>query len=127
MPPFTITNTTRSPYPRLPYEAMKHDVLGASYSLSLVFVGDRRARALNLANRGKLYVPNVLSFPLDETHGEIFIAPSVARREAKKFNMTPRGYIGFLFIHGLLHLKGLEHGDTMESVEKTYCTRYNLA
>lgn len=105
---------------------MKNDILGVSFSLSLVFVGEKRAQQLNLSNRRKTYIPNVLSFPLGEKEGEIYITPSVAKREAKKYHMTPHGYIGFLFIHGLLHLKGMPHGATMESVEKRYCAKYNL-
>lgn len=125
-PRFSLAHTARS-YPRLPYEHMKNDVLGTSYSLSLVFVGAERARALNARHRKKTYVPNVLSFPLDAHHGEIYITPAQAKREARAHNMSVRGYIGYLFIHGLLHLKGMSHGDTMERAERRYCTRYNLA
>jgi len=112
--------------PSLPYDAMKQSVLGASYSLTLAFVGEKRARDMNRAHRKATYVPNVLSFPLDAHTGEIYITPLVARREAHKFNMTMRGYIGYLFIHGLLHLKGYDHGATMEKAEKRYVTQYRL-
>lgn len=123
---FSIQNTARS-YPRLPYEAIKNDILGSRYDLSLAFVGRVRARAYNEAYRKKTYVPNVLSFPLTKTAGEIIITPTVAKQEAKKFGMTANGYIGFLFIHGCLHLKGLDHGDTMDKAEQTYCRKYHLA
>jgi probable rRNA maturation factor len=126
MDTLTIHATSRS-YPSLPYEQIKNDILGKSYELSLMFIGSVRAKALNEAHRNKSYVPNVLSFPLTDTVGEIYIAPIVARREAAKFSMTANGYIGFLFIHGCLHLKGLQHGDTMDKAEKKYCRKYNLA
>lgn len=125
MQTFSLGSTVRS-YPKLPYEAIKKDILGNTYELSLVFVGETRARLLNKEYRNKTYVPNVLSFPLTETAGEIYIAPAVAKKEAKKFDMTVTGYIGFLFIHGLLHLKGHDHGDTMEKAEKRYVSKYNL-
>lgn len=121
----TISATVKH-YPRLPYEEIKNDILGRSYDLSLTFIGATRAKTLNESHRGKSYVPNVLSFPLDAQHGEIYIAPMVAERECKKFNLSPRGYIGFLFIHGCLHLKGLAHGDTMDKAEKKYCKKYAL-
>lgn len=105
---------------------MKNDVLGTSYALTLVFVGAKRARKLNSEYRNKTYVPNVLSFPLEAHTGEVYIAPIVARREAKKFNMTPRGYVGYLFIHALLHLKGYHHGGTMEKAEKRLVSKYAL-
>jgi hypothetical protein len=46
---------------------------------------------------------------------------------ATKFGMTPNEYVGFLFIHGLLHLKGYSHGDTMDKAEKKYSKRFKLA
>lgn len=102
----------------MPFADLKRRVLGARYELSLVFIGERRARALNKAHRGKSYVPNVLAFPLTKTSGEVYITPQVARREAKKFDMTERVFILFLFIHALLHLKGYTHGGTMEAIER---------
>lgn len=122
---FSISHTAHN-YPKLPYRDIKNDILGSSYSLSLVFLGEKRALDLNKRNRKKHYVPNVLSFPLDRTHGEIYITPLVAKREAKKVSMTYRGYVGFLFIHGLLHLKGYRHGDTMEKAEKRFISQYKL-
>lgn len=120
----TIVRTRTKP--EHPYEAMKNAILGKSYSLTLVFVGARRARTLNMTHRSATYVPNVLSFPLTPNAGEIYIAPATAVRESKKFNLTPKGYVGFLFIHGLLHLKGYRHGDTMEKAEKKYIAQYRL-
>lgn len=121
----SITATARS-YPRLPYEQIKTDILGSTYELSLAFVGETRARELNKRTRRKNYIPNVLSFPLDASHGEIVIAPIRAKREAKRFGLSSRGYIGFLFIHGLLHLKGHDHGRRMDTLEQKYLARYEL-
>ncbi|MBI4086567.1 rRNA maturation RNase YbeY [Candidatus Kaiserbacteria bacterium] len=122
----SISSTARR-YPQLPYQAIKDDILGRTYALSLVFVGTSRAQAINRTNRGKSYIPNVLSFPLDAHTGEIFITPQIARKEASARDMTVNGYTGFLFIHALLHLKGMHHGDTMDVLEKRYCTKYRLA
>lgn len=113
-------------YPKLPYEEMKNSILGKKYELSLTFIGSTRARALNKTHRHATYVPNVLSFPLTDDAGEIYITPSIAEKEARKFSLSPTGYIGYLFIHGLLHLKGYPHGDTMEKAEKKYIAQYNL-
>jgi len=123
---FSISSTVKN-YPPLPYEAMKNNILGKSYEVSLVFIGEVRAQKLNQSTRGKDYVPNVLSFPLTEKSGEVFITPIVAEKEAKKFNLTPKGYIGYLFIHGLLHLKGFDHGPKMERLEKRLLDQYNLS
>jgi probable rRNA maturation factor len=126
MSTFSIDSTVRS-YPTFPYETMKNDILGKKYDLSLQFVGPTRAAKLNEQYRHKTYVPNVLSFPLDTTTGEIFICPTVAAREAKKFNLTTNGYVAYLFIHGLLHLKGHDHSDDMEKLEQRYLRKYSIA
>lgn len=112
--------------PDLPYAEIKQAVLGASYDLTLHFVGKQRATTINKQTRQKSYSPNVLSLPYTDKMGEIFICPAVAEREAADFLMTPDGYIGFLFIHGLLHLKGYDHGDEMETLEKKYIRKFKL-
>lgn len=120
-----LSATARS-YPKLPYSEMKDDILGKEYRLSLVFIGKDKARKLNKQYRKKNYVPNVLSFPLSTKDGEIFITPAVAKVECKKYKLTPKGYIGFLYIHALLHLKGLSHGATMDKAEAKYTQKYGL-
>lgn len=121
----TISHTAKS-FPSLPYEEMKDAILGKKYTLSLTFVGKVRAQALNLAYRKATYVPNVLSFPLQNDAGEIYITPTVAEREAPKYSLTKKGYIGYLFIHGLLHLKGYPHGATMERAEKKFMELFKM-
>ena len=123
----TITATSRSYPEKLPYEAIKDAILGKRYELSLAFVGATRAAQFNETYRQKTYVPNVLSFPLTDTAGEIIICPVVARKEAHKFDLTPDGYMAFLFIHGCLHLKGLDHGDTMDKQERKYLNAFNIS
>ncbi len=112
--------------PRLPYEKIKDEILGTSYVLSLTFIGEKRAYELNKEHRKADYVPNVLSFPLSKEVGEIYITPIVAKKEAKKFDMSTREFIGYLFIHGLLHLKGYPHGATMDKAEDKYMKRFGL-
>ncbi len=125
MQAFSIASTIRT-YPAFPYETIKNAVLGKSYVLSLSFVGESRAQAFNMQYRKKDYVPNVLSFPLDEKNGEIIICPKVAKSEAKKFNLTVDGYIAYLFIHGCVHLKGHDHGDTMDTLEKKFMRQFAI-
>ena len=105
---------------------MAESILGKKYQLSLVFIGEKRAQKLNLSSRGKNYTPNILSFPLDKSNGEIFICESKSASEAKNFNLSKKAYVGFLFIHGCLHLKGFAHGDKMEKKEKFYLKKFGL-
>lgn len=121
----TISHTTRT-YPKLPYEAIAATVLGSRYNLSLVFVGAVRAQQINQGTRGKEYTPNVLSFPLTNQAGEIYLCPTKAKAEAKRYGHNYKTHIAFLFIHGLLHLKGLDHGPEMEKLEQRYLQEYKL-
>jgi probable rRNA maturation factor len=123
---FEITNKTKGKLPSLPFTEMKETILGKRYNLSLVFIGATRSRGLTKKYRKKDKVSNVLSFPIDENAGEIFITRVEAMREAKLFDKTPTKHIGFLFIHGLLHLKGYSHGSKMESKEKALCKRFSV-
>lgn len=69
----------------------------------------------------------MLSFPLSLNNGEIFICPLVAKSEASEYDLSPDGYVAFLFIHGLLHLKGYDHGDTMDKMEQKYLKMFNIS
>lgn len=120
---FILTNTTRSKY-RVPFESIKDDVLGKDYQLSLSLVGEKLARTVNRQSRKKDYVPNVLSFPLHRKAGEIYLTPAVSKREARSFEHTEREHLTFLYIHGLLHLKGYDHGRKMEKLEDYYLQKY---
>ncbi|MEX2013310.1 MAG: rRNA maturation RNase YbeY [Parcubacteria group bacterium] len=103
----------------IPFTRLKNRVLGRSFELSLVFIDNKLSRRLNRTYRGKNSPANVLSFPLSKSTGEIFIDLVTAQKETKEFGMSFEQFVTFLFIHGLLHLKGMAHGDTMEQAEKT--------
>ncbi len=108
-----IRNLTRQSVPGLLLTRIARVML-PKWEMSLVFVGETRAKKLNTLMRGKTYVPNVLSYKVGNEHGEIIICPKVAMREAQSFGLSTKLFIGFLFIHGLLHLKGYQHGSIME-------------
>ena len=77
--------------------------------VSLVFLTNAKMRELNKTYRGKDADTNVLAFPLDEHMGEICISPKKAEREAKEYNISLTTRFVQLFVHGLLHLQGLDH------------------
>lgn len=108
-PTVSIRNTTRGILPRVPFEDMAREILGQRYDLSLVICGDALARRINTESRKKTYKPNVLSFPLDTHEGEIFLNIRKAQREAKALGIPARDRIALLFVHGCLHLQGLDH------------------
>lgn len=110
----------------MPFKKIKEKVLGKEYDLSLVFLTPKEARELTRRTKNKDKASNVLSFPLTRTSGEIFICPSTAKKEAPSFNMPEREFIGYLFIHGLLHITGLDHSGTMERAEQKLLKHFNL-
>lgn len=123
---FSITNKTKSTLPSVPFAKIKDAGLGKDYSLSLVFVGERRSKRLNNSYRQKNKSTNVLSFTLDKKNGEIFITPAVVKRQTKKFGRNFQNLIAFLFIHGLMHLKGMEHGSRMDRAEEVLRNKFRI-
>ncbi len=116
----TLRKTPKSDW--VLFDKIKDKVMGKDYELSLNFIGKKRMRTLNNTHRQKDYTTDILSFPLDEMKGEsqmgeIFINLDKANQKAKDFDRTPQNYLLFVFIHGLFHLKGYDHGDLMEKKE----------
>lgn len=99
------------------FTSIEDKVLGKKYELSVLFAGTKLARRLNKERRGKDYATDILSFPLSDEAGEIIINPDKARKKSKEFDRSFENYLVFIFIHGLFHLKGFDHGSTMESEE----------
>lgn len=110
--------------PEAPYLAMKEKLLGKKYDLTIVFCTPKESQERNNTYREKDYATNILSFPLSDTEGEIYISLSVVRKGAKEFEMSYSKFLHLLLIHGMLHLKGLDHGSTMEGLEDTYLKQF---
>ncbi len=123
---FSIKNTVKTTPPKLPYRQLFEAVLSSGYELSLVFVGEAKIKSLNQCYRKKNKPTNILSFPLSDDQGEIFICLPLAKKEASKVNFKISDYVGHLFIHGLLHLKGFRHGSTMDKEERRLAALFNL-
>ncbi len=121
-----IKNTTRKKNPALPFQKIQEEVLGKKYELSLVLIGDKLSQKLNKKHRKINKPTNILTFPLSKSAGEIFINLNLAKKQAPKFDKNYTNFIGFLLIHGLMHLKGYEHSSKMEKEEKKIRDRFNL-
>ena len=123
---FAIAHTIRQTVPRLPFEDIKKKILGGAYELSVAFISSQKMRALNRRSRRIDASTDILSFPLSKETGEIYISLADAAKKAGVFGMTPRQYLGFLFIHGALHLKGMDHGKKMETEERRLCRQFGF-
>jgi probable rRNA maturation factor len=100
--------------------------LPSDYILSLVLCDNTLSQELNKEYRQKDYPTNILSFPLTEHEGEIFINLEKCIQEADNFQRPFENFILFLFIHGVMHLKGYDHGSKMEKAEKAIRTMFNV-
>lgn len=112
-------------------QKIKSEILGKRYELSFSFISKDKIRELNKKYRGKDEPTDILSFPLDKTHGEILICREMADKKFKKFRsyfpsylLLSTDYLFFLVIHGCLHLKGLKHGVKMKEYELSYYSRH---
>jgi len=78
-------------------------------------------KGLNRAYRKHDASTDILAFPLEKGAGELFISlPDVAKK-APHFGLSRKEYLEYLFVHGLVHLKGYDHGKNMDALEKKYC------
>ncbi len=128
---FSIVNKTKGKLTSLPFvnilKKIKDDILGEDYNLSIAFVEKKYSHEINKKYRKKDKPTNVLSFALTKTSGELILCPLVIREEVKikKFDKKFPELVIFLVIHGMLHLKGMDHGGTMERREQLYCEKYD--
>jgi probable rRNA maturation factor len=138
-----ISNNTRK------YEIKKRVILAnirdilscveTNYELDLdiAFVGKKMIQSLNNRFRNKNRPTNVLSFsdktpapPLKHI-GEIVICPAVAEEEATRDENKFNDYVGFLLIHGILHVVGYDHNTEdkkkeMEDLEEKIFNAFNM-
>ncbi len=123
---FLITNKTKRKLQSLPFSEMKEKILGKNYSLSLTFVGEDFIKSLNTKYRQKKVATDILSFPLSVDEGDIFICPKIAKIKSKEFKRTDKNFTAYLFIHGLVHLLGHDHGPKMEALETKFRKKFNI-
>ena len=98
---------------------VKETKLGAkNIELGINLVGERKILSLNRKFRNKNKPTDVLSFPLDDKEfeklglkglGDIFICLPIAKKFAKRDNISTEGKIARLTVHGFLHLIGHDH------------------
>jgi probable rRNA maturation factor len=83
--------------------------------ISVAFVSNRQIGALNREHLGHGGTTDVISFAFnrvrrtDPVVGDIYIAPDVAKRNAKESGVPPREEIVRLLVHGTLHVLGYDH------------------
>lgn len=108
------------------FEKIKQAVLGKKYDLSVAFLSPAEMRAVTRRTKKQNKASNVLAFPLSSTSGEILLCKDTAHTQAPLYHMSKRTFVTYLFIHGLLHLRGFDHSVTMEDEERRIMKKFGL-
>lgn len=129
----------------LNHAAEKEEVESGS-ELSVTFVTNDRIREINREYRDKDYATDVISFALEEMGegeievsgsdlprvlGDIIISVKKAEEQADEYGHSFAREIGFLAVHGFLHLLGYDHENevdekTMFDLQKAILDEYGL-
>ncbi|MCL6452449.1 MAG: rRNA maturation RNase YbeY [Alicyclobacillus sp.] len=105
--------------------------LGVSGEVSVSLVSDEEIHDLNRTYRQVDRPTDVLSFPLreggaqadvpdqPEPLGDIVVSVPTAVRQAAEYGHSLQREVGFLLVHGMLHLLGYDHQTEAEEAEMT--------
>ncbi|UXR85679.1 rRNA maturation RNase YbeY [Staphylococcus felis] len=97
--------------------------------LSVTFVDEEEIQAINKEYRNKDRVTDVISFAFEEQEelfegvdlprvlGDIIICTDIAKAQANEYNHSFERELGFLALHGFLHLLGYDHMNDEEERE----------
>ena len=85
--------------------------------ISVTFLSARAIGTLNRKHLGHRGATDVIAFGFTEAArgapviGDIYIAPDVARENARRHRASVREELARLVVHGVLHVLGYEHAD----------------
>lgn len=99
--------------------------------ISVTFVSNEKIQEINKEYRGKDQPTDVISFALEEGDedipiigasdtrvlGDIIISVDKAKEQAEEYGHSYERELGFLAVHGLLHLLGYDHETEEEERE----------
>ena len=91
----------------------KPTVLSTLQEVSVILISDRRMAELHRRFLREPGPTDVITFQ----HGEIFVSPETARRQARRFGTTADHEMRLYIAHGLLHLRGFDDKDARSSAE----------
>lgn len=96
--------------------------------LVLVFLTPVEARQLNRRFRGRDYATDVLSFESDDESvlGELVICPHVISRQAREHGLLVREELGYMILHGFLHLLGYDHERSKSQARRMFAIQDRL-
>ncbi|MED0655846.1 rRNA maturation RNase YbeY [Anoxybacillus ayderensis] len=117
---------------KLLQHAAKEERVPDGAEVSITFVDNEKIREINRDYRGKDQPTDVISFALEEMGeeeieivgvdvppvlGDIIISVPKAREQAEQYGHSFMRELGFLAVHGFLHLLGYDHETEEEEKE----------
>ncbi|RIM96518.1 rRNA maturation RNase YbeY [Staphylococcus shinii] len=109
--------------------AKKQENIEEEAELSVTFVDKEEIQEINKMYRDKDKVTDVISFALEEDEpeitgldmprvlGDIIICTDVAKEQANNYGHSFERELGFLALHGFLHLLGYDHMNEQDEKE----------
>ncbi len=100
--------------------------------ISLTFMNNDEIKDLNAKYREKEEATDVLAFPLEgKLLGEVVVSVEQAQKQAEDFGHSFLRELGFLALHGVLHLLGYDHKEKsdraeMKAKEKDYLQKFEI-
>lgn len=96
--------------------------------VTFVLISAPKMKAMNFQFRAKDYATDVLSFAptSPESLGELILCPSVLKKQAKQNGHSLDFEILYMFIHGILHLLGYDHEQSLAEEKKMFSLQDRL-
>lgn len=91
-------------------------------NITLVFLNKNEASKINFEFRGKKYATDVLSFSSMEPSslGELLVCPEVLKKQAIEHDLSYQLELGYMVLHGVLHLKGYDHEKSKKEEKRMF-------
>jgi probable rRNA maturation factor len=97
--------------------------------LSVTFISRREIARLNRSHLGKSGATDVITFSFAPVANkaplvaDVYIAPEVARANARAYGVSAREELTRLLIHGALHAAGLDHPEKADRTKSAMWRR----
>ena len=123
-----INNRTRTKVDEKLIKFVLEQLLGyyrlPNQQISVIIIGDRAMRTLNMRLRGKDRPTDVLSFASRDSGeadplflGELIIDWQQVKRQAPRFGQSPKRELVYIVVHGFLHLLGYDDVSDREALK----------
>ncbi len=103
-------------------ELHRKKILKTNRDLTIVFVSAAKIKKLNSQYRGKNKPTDILSFDSIEPSslGELVLCLPILKKQALEHKLTVQREIGYMVLHGILHLLGYDHEKSQKEARQMF-------